>query len=162
MVQIRPIEPDEWNTAKRIIYRVAHHVFQETRGLEEMIVHFDARGTLDDMDDIQTHYFDNSGIFLVTTAGSEIIGTGAIRYFEGGTCELKRVWLLPEYHHKGLGYRMMQELLSFARNTGYRRIRLETDPIHQQRAVEFYKGLGFKETPNPEADDEDIVMEMDL
>jgi ribosomal protein S18 acetylase RimI-like enzyme len=70
---------------------------------------------------------------------------------------------LPEYHGKGLGYRMMLELLSFAREKGYERIRLETDPVYQKRAVEFYKRLGFYEIPISNAtDDEDILMELSL
>ena len=66
MIEIRPIRPDEWMIAKRLIYRVAHDVFNDPRPLDEMIAHFDSNGTLEDMDDIQTNYFDNGGIFLVT------------------------------------------------------------------------------------------------
>ena len=163
MIEIRRIEPHEWPAAKRIVYRVAHAIFKETRPLEEMITHFDSRGTLDDMDNIQKNYFENDGIFLVTTLNDEIIGTGAIHKLEGDTCELKRLWLLNEQHGQGLGFRMMQELLSFARAYGYKRIRLETDAVAQSRAVEFYKRLGFYEIPIPNATpDEDIMMEMDL
>ena len=69
-----------------------------------------------------------------------IIGTGAIRKLEGDLCELKRLWLLTEYHGQGLGYRMLRELLAFARETGYQRIRLETDPVAQRRALEPARG----------------------
>lgn len=163
MIQIRPIEPEEWNFAKRLVYRVAHEVFQDTRPLEEAISEYEARGELSDMDDIQASYFENGGIFLVMTHDDEMICTGAIRRHADNVCELKRLWLAPKHHGKGLGYRMIQELLAFARSTGYRRIRLETDAAHQKRAVEFYKRLGFSETPAPNAsDDEDILMEMDL
>ena len=163
MIQIRCIEPHEWPIAKRIVYGVAHAIFKETRSLEEMIVHFDSLGTLDDLHDIEGNYFDNGGIFLVTTFGTEIIGTGAIRKLEGDTCELKRLWLLTEHHGRGFGYRMLQELLSIARARGYKRMRLETDAVAQSRAVEFYKRIGFREVPIPNATpDEDILMELEL
>lgn len=163
MIQIRRIEPDEVPAAKRLIFRVAHVVFNDARPLEESVAYFESRGQLEDMDDIQQAYFDNGGIFLVMTDNDRLIGTGAIRKLEDKICELKRLWLLTEYHGRGLGYRMMQELLSFAREKGYERIRLETDPIYQKRAVEFYKRLGFYEIPIPNAtDDEDILMEMPL
>lgn len=163
MIQIRRIEPHEWLSAKRLVYRVAYDIFKETRPLEEMIADFDSRGTLDDLLDIQQNYFENGGIFLVTTQNREIIGTGAIRKLEGKTCELKRLWLLNEHHGQGLGFRMMQELLSFARAHGYKRMRLETDAVAQSRAVEFYKRLGFHEIPIPNATPgEDIMMEMEL
>ena len=114
MIEIRRIRfaPDEWAVAKRLIYRVAHAIFNETRPLEEMIAHYDSRGTLDDMEDIQKNYFENGGVFLVTTENDQIIGTGAIRKLDDDMCELKRLWLLTEYHGRGLGYRMMQELLT--------------------------------------------------
>ena len=163
MINIRPIKPHEAGNAKRVIYRVAHEIFNDKRSLDEVIELFESHGELKDMDDIQQTYFDNDGIFLVMTDVDQLIGTGAIRKFEGKTCELKRLWLLTEYHGKGLGYQMIQELLAFARKNGYERIRLETDPVYQKRAVEFYKRLGFREVPIANATyDEDILMEMQL
>ena len=162
MIEIRRIRPHEWLVAKRIVYRVAHVIFKETRPLDEMIAHFDARGTLDDLYDIQKNYFENGGTFLVTTQNSKIIGTGAIRRLEDDTCELKRLWLLTEYHGQGLGYRMLQELLTFAREKGYQRIRLETDPEAQSQALEFYKQIGFYEIPSYTNHGGEVAMEMIL
>jgi putative acetyltransferase len=90
----------------------------------------------------------------------QIIGTGAIRKIDDTVCELKRVWLLFEYHGKGLGYRMIQELLSFARAKGYQRIRLETDRNGQSRAFALYKRLGFYEIPRYSDNEDDVAMEM--
>ena len=149
--------------AKRVIYRVAHEIFNDSLPLEESIMFHEERGELRDMDNIQQNYFNQGGIFLVTLHEQEIIGTGGIRRVEGDICELKRLWLLTEHHGKGLGYRMIRALLSFAREKGYKCMRLETDPNSQKRAVEFYKRLGFKEVPIANAtDDEDILMEMRL
>lgn len=163
MITIRRIEPDEWTTAKQLIYRVAHAIFNDARPLQESMAYGESNGWLKDMNDIQQTYFNSDGIFLVMADENQLIGTGAIRKFEDKICELKRLWLLPDYHGKGLGNRMMQELLLFAREKGYERIRLETDPVYQKRAVEFYKRLGFYEVPIPNAaEDEDILMEMSL
>ena len=163
MFTIRPIKPDEAMTAKRVIYRVAHEIFNDSLPLEESILFHEAQGELRDMNNIEQNYFDQDGIFLVTLHEQEIIGTGAIRKLEDTICELKRLWLLTNYHGKGLGYRMFRELISFAREKGYKRIRLETDPNAQKRAVEFYKRLGFHEIPIPNAaPDEDILMELQL
>ncbi|HSB00064.1 MAG TPA: GNAT family N-acetyltransferase [Anaerolineales bacterium] len=162
MLTIRRIQPNEIVIAKQLIYRVAHQVFQDTRTLEESIVFYEARGQLHDIDELQQTYFDNDGTFLVMTDGAQIIGTGAVRKIDNEICELKRVWLLFEYHGKGLGYRMMQELLAFARAKGYQRMRLETDQTHQNRAFEFYKRLGFSEIPRYSDNEEDVAMEIKL
>ena len=162
MIRIRQIEPHEVSIAKDLIYRVAHRIFQDTRPLEESVAFYESKGTLDDMDDIQQTYFENDGILLVMTDNEQIIGTGAIRRLENTTCELKRVWLLFEYHGKGLGYRMIQELLAFARRKGYQRIRLETDRDGQSRAYDLYKRLGFYEISRYTDHQDEVAMEMIL
>jgi putative acetyltransferase len=161
MIEIRRIKPDEATIAKELIYRVAHEIFDDPLPLEESIVFHESRGELKDMDDIQHNYLENGGIFLVILDDNQLIGTGAIRRLEDGICELKRLWLLFEYHGKGLGYRMLQELLCFAREIGYKKVRLETAPVHQKRALQFYKRVGFYEIPRYETTHEDdIAMEM--
>jgi len=162
MINIRPIKPDEATAAKRVIYRVAHEIFRDPRTLEESIVYHESRGELEDMDNIEKNYFGNGGIFLVLEDEAEIIGTGAIRQLQDKICELKRLWLLTEYHHKGLGYRMLQELLAVARGMGYERIRLETDPEVQIRAVDFYKRNGFYEIQSYSDHTGEVAMEIIL
>ena len=162
MIEIRRIKPDEWLTAKRVIYRVAHAIFNDPRPLEESIAYYESRHELKDMDDIQKSYFENGGIFLVMTENDQIICTGAIRKLEEDVCELKRLWLLIEYHGQGLGYRMLQELLTFAREKSYKRVWLETDPTAQSRAMEFYKRLGFYEISSYTDLGDEVAMEMIL
>ncbi|SRR6266498_1221833 len=162
MIKIRHIKQDEIAVAKQLIYRVAHQVFHDTRPLEESIAYYESQGQLHDMDDVQQSYFQNEGIFLVMIENDQMIGTGAIRKIDNEICELKRLWLLFKYHGKGLGYRMMQELLSFAREKGYSQMRLETDRGHQNRAYDFYKRLGFYEIPRYSDNEDDIAMEMTL
>lgn len=162
MIQIRPIRPHEWNEAKRVVYRVAHVVFGDPRTLEDSIAYHESNHELKDMDDIQQNYFENGGTFLAMFDGDEMICTGAIRKWDEETCELKRLWLLHGYQNKGLGYRMMNELLSIARSMGYKKMRLQTDAIAQSRAAEFYKQLGFSEIPRYTEQTDDICMEMML
>jgi len=162
MIKIRRIEPHEVVVAKELIYRVAHQVFHDTRALEESIAFYESQGELHDMDNLQKDYFDSNGVFLVMTDEDQIIGTGAIRKIDTDICELKRLWLLSEYHGKGLGYRMMQELFAFAREKKYQRMWLETDRNHQNRAFNFYKRLGFDEIPRYSDNEDDIAMEMIL
>jgi putative acetyltransferase len=160
MIKIRRIKPNEAAFAKQLIYRVAHQVFNDTCTLEESIAFYEGRSQLHDMDDLQQTYFDDDGIFLVMTDDDQIIGTGAIRKINDEICELKRLWLLFEYHGQGLGYRMIQELFSFAREKGYQRVRLETDRDYQSREYNLYKRLGFYEIPRYSANKDELPMEM--
>ena len=162
MIEIRPVQPHEIPNAKLVIFTVAFELFKGADTLEESIAKFSAQGKLSEMDDVQSNYFDNDGTFLVTVKDGRIIGTGAIKYLKDGVCEIKRLWLLTEHHGQGLGYRMIQELFKVAREKGYKIIRLETDPVFQKRAVEFYKQLGFYEIPRFGDDPDDIGMEFFL
>ena len=163
MIQIRRIKPDEWPAAKRVVYRVAHTVFNDPLPLEESIAYHESHNELKDMDDIHKNYFENGGVFLVMTQNDQIIGTGALRKIDKHVCELKRVWFLSEYHGQGLGYRMIMELFQIARDLGYQKIRLETAPVQQERAYMLYKRLGFYEIPRYDTThDDDVAMEMIL
>ena len=163
MIEIRAIKKHEIQEAKLVIFTVAYEVFKEASSLEESIAKYSAQGKLSEMDDVQKNYFDNGGTFLVTVDENRIVGTGAIRYLEKGICELKRMWLLTEYHGQGHGYRMIQKLFSIARSKGYKFMRLETDKVVQTRAIAFYTKLGFYEIPRYKGDDpEDMAMEIIL
>ena len=47
-------------------------------------------------------------IFLVVLDEDRLVGTGAVRQIDDTICELKRMWLLTEYHGQGIGYRVMR------------------------------------------------------
>lgn len=162
MIEIRPLKRDEWMAAKRVVYRVAFVIFGGSRPLEEFISYHESIHELKDMDDIQKNYFENGGTFLGMFRDGEMICTGAIRRLDEETCELKRLWLLNEHQGQGLGYRMLQELLSIARGMGYRRIWLETDPVAQSRALHFYRQAGFYEIPAYSDRGDEQAMEMRL
>lgn len=162
MTNIRPIRQDEIHIARRLIYSVAHEIFQDTRPLEESMAFYDSKGVLEDMDDVQRSYFDDHGTFLVMVHGDQIIGTGAIKKLDDEICELKRLWFLKEFRGKGLGYQMTQELLNFARGMGYKRVRLETDPVAQSKALDFYKRLGFYEIPRYSQNQDEVALELVL
>ena len=113
------------------------------------------------MDDVQTNYFKAGGAFLVALNGEQVIGSGAMHKLDKETAELKRMWLLEEYHGQGIGYRLITQLFDFARQQGYVRVRLQTSP-EQVRALKFYRRVGFYEIPSYNADVDEISMEMKL
>lgn len=161
MIEIRPIRPDEWSTAKALVQRLLHILFKDPRPLEEGNTDRDSHGWFKDMDDIQKYYIENGGIFLVITDNHQLIGTGAIRKWDRNVCELRRLFLLIEYEGKGLGYRMLTELMRCAREMGYEKMRLETAPRFLTRATAFYKRVGFYEIPPYEPiHPNDIAMEI--
>ena len=68
--------------------------------------------------------------------------------FDGSdVCEMKRLYVRPQYRGCGLGAVLVQCVLECAASIGYRRMRLDTVPSEMGRAVEMYRKLGFVEIP---------------
>lgn len=115
----------------------------------------------DDMDQISIQYAEPSGIFLVLMDGDRVVGTGAVRRLDDATCELKRMWFLPEYRGKGHGTKMSELLLEFARAAGYKKMRLDTVP-QLAAANKLYQRLGFKPIARYNTGPGEIFMEKEL
>jgi putative acetyltransferase len=161
MIRIRPIQLQEVPAARRMILSVAYNIYGWDGTLEDSIRHFEASGEFRDMDEVQSHYFENDGFFLAALDDDRLIGTGAVRKLDTITCELKRLWLFEEYHGKRIGYQVFMQLLEFARTKNYQRMRLQTSP-EQSRARVFYKKLGFYEIETYNEKVGEISMELQI
>ncbi len=65
---------------------------------------------------------------------------------EGGpACWLEDMVLHPNWRHSGLGTRLLQHAMDWARNRGFARISLLTDKTNEG-AIRFYQRQGFVES----------------
>lgn len=140
MIEIRPIQQQQIEPAKRIVRTVSLEIWQDAvteadlQRLDPMV----------DIEQVQFHYLNNRGLFLVLLDNEQVVGTGAIRKLDDETCELKRMWFLKAYRGQGWGWKMAQMLFDFARQAGYRKVRLDlANAERQSQALKFYKKLGF-------------------
>ena len=70
-------------------------------------------------------------IYYVALMDDEIVGGGGIYPSDGlpnGTCELVKMYLLPEARGIGLGKRIIEECLAFAKENGYLQVYIESMP----------------------------------
>jgi putative acetyltransferase len=65
-----------------------------------------------------------------------------------GTCELAKMYLVPEVRGKGLGKRLINECLQFAKDQGFEKVYLETMP-ELRSALIVYEKTGFQYLPGP-------------
>lgn len=139
-IAIRPIEPHQIEQAKQIVTAVCLEVLQGIL-TEEDLRRYDP---MSDIEYVRSHYQDNSGLFLVLVDNERVVGTGGIRKLNEEICELKRMWFLKEYRGQGWGWKMAQMLFGFARQVGYRKVRLDLAmEERQQQAIKLYRKLGF-------------------
>ena len=89
--------------------------------------------------------------YFVLEEDGRVIGGSGIAPLEGGdqdTCELRKMYFLPEARGRGLGERMLQHCLSCARELGFRRCYLET-LTGMDAAMRLYERTGFRKLCGP-------------
>ncbi len=109
-------------------------------------------------------YAPPDGRLLLAEYESELAGCVALHKLESGICEMKRLYLRPQFRGKGAGLALANRILEEARQIGYRKIRLDTVEPVMKDAVAMYRKFGFNEIhpycPNPIAGA--LYMELEL
>ena len=91
-----------------------------------------------------------SAYFVVRRDG-RVLGGGGVAPLEGGdpdTCELRKMYFLPEARGLGAGAAMMERCLEAARALGFRRCYLET-LTGMDAAMRLYERSGFRRIDAP-------------
>jgi putative acetyltransferase len=103
------------------------------------------------------------GYLLIAENQDGIVGCVAARKIDDGVCEMKRLFVRPEFRGTGIGRRLAMEIIRIAIRLGYSRMRLDTTPSMNE-ATSLYRSLGFYDTepycynPVPGA----VFLEVDL
>jgi len=107
-------------------------------------------------------YAPPQGRLLLAEYEGQLAGCVALHELEPGICEMKRLYLRPQFRGKALGRALAERIIAEARQLGYRRMRLDTVEPVMKDAVAMYRKLGFKEIPPYRANPMAGAMYMEL
>ena len=97
-----------------------------------------------ELEDFPSQYSPPTGNLFLCFFKNEAIGCVGIRYFEKDICEMKRLYVKPEYRGKGVGKELAISAIKSGKELGYEYMRLDT-LSSMETANQLYKSLGFIE-----------------
>lgn len=100
-----------------------------------------------ELDGLPGPYAPPAGRLLVARAGEEYAGCAALRPAGGDAVELRRLWVRRPFRKQGVARALVEALLAWARDAGYRRVRLEVLSVMPQADV-LFRSLGFEPVPD--------------
>ncbi len=140
--QIRAIKPEDNQQVKQLIRNVLVEM-----GVPKVGTAYEDKA----LDDMTKTYEGERSEYFVVEENSRIIGSAGIAPLTGmeeKTCELQKMYFLPEARGRGIGLAMITICLDFARKNGFETCYIETLP-YMENARKLYHKSGFQTIEKP-------------
>ena len=114
--------------------------YAQSLGFSLCFQHFDQ-----ELGGLPGDYAPPEGRLLLARHEGQLAGCVALHKLEDSVCEMKRLYLRPQFRGKGLGGALAARIIAEARQIGYKRMRLDTVEPRMKDAVAMYRRIGFRE-----------------
>ena len=115
-------------------------------GLDESFgIYLDMQNYGDEIRDPCGKYAAPDGRLYLALDDGMAAGCIALRRLDAVRCELKRLYVRPEYRGRHIARLLCRRILEDARAIGYREMYLDTLP-ELEAAIALYRSLGFRKT----------------
>lgn len=112
---------------------------------------------------LETKYGLPDGRLYLAYCDGKLAGCIGLRKIDRQSCEMKRLYVRPEFRGKDIGRRLINQIIADAKEIGYSCMLLDTLPF-LQNALHLYREYGFYEIEsyNDSPMDTSIYMRLDL
>ncbi len=90
-------------------------------------------------------YSPPQGCIILAKLNGKTLGCIALKPIGEGICEMKRLFVRSEGRGTGLGRKLVEELIRFAKESAYKSMKLDT-VAKLKEAIALYRSVGFVET----------------
>ena len=113
--------------------------YAESLGFDLSFQNFD-----EELANLPGEYALPTGCLLLATYQGNAAGCIALRRIDKTICEMKRLFVRPQFQRKGIGRALAEAVIERAKKAGYKQMHLDTVPT-MDAARDLYNSLGFKE-----------------
>ncbi len=106
--------------------------------------YLDIQNYEDELKHLEKKYGKPSGRLYLLYVDDKLAGSVGIRKLDKEKCELKRMYVKPEFRGQQLGEMLLERIMGDARRIGYKYMYLDTLPF-LKTALRMYKRFGFEE-----------------
>jgi GNAT superfamily N-acetyltransferase len=139
-----PKTPAQLNRVRGLMRSfIAWHKERHGDDIDLITAYFDDAAIEDELASLPGKYGPPRGQLLLATLDEAPVGCVALREIDSASCEMKRMFVYPQYHGKGVGRRLAEAIIKEARDLGYQVMRLDTS-VRQAEANRLYRRLGFQ------------------
>lgn len=129
----------------------------------QIAIYLEIQNYDDELLDLEKKYGLPNGRLYIAYIDQKPAGCVALRKLDDKNCELKRLFVRPEFRGQNLGHILIKQIIDDAKAIGYESLFLDTLPFLKS-AIHLYKTFEFNETEpyNNSPVDTTIFMKLDL
>lgn len=147
--------------------KIKNLFLEYTKMLVENDVSFAEYLELQNYDAELEHLTDKYGLpkgrLFIAMLDNKVAGCIGLRYINDDCCEMKRLYVKPEYRGNKIANELVEQIIHSAKEIGYKYMVLDTLPFLTS-AIHLYKRFGFYEIPayNNSPVSNTVFMRLDL
>ena len=132
-------------------------------GDEKFKKYLEIQNYADELKHLEIKYGLPNGRLYLVYYNQKLAGCIGLRQIDKENCEMKRLFVKPEFRGHHLGNYLIEKIISDAKEIGYKYMLLDTLPFLKS-AIHMYKKYGFYEIPsyNDSPMNTSIYMKLDL